>query len=105
MNKAEPVRFKCEDSLWQMLASGEKMWDARRWDMADERIRRLAAGKWFKTPPAVLPYWLPVEPFVDFENKATGQVLRRRLLGLEFAAWAPGWVFIILCGIVEIRTG
>lgn len=36
------ITFKTEDSLWQMMACGVKKWDARRYEMADDRIYRLA---------------------------------------------------------------
>lgn len=92
----EPQCFKCEDSLWQMLADGTKTWDARRYDMSDDRIYRLSRGQWKKDPTR----WLLVEQLVCFQNKATGEVLTFRFSGLEFAPWAPGWCFIILGGLV-----
>lgn len=92
------IVFKCEDSLWQMMKHGEKTWDARRWDMSDDRIYALSQF-WFVGKPGV-----PSEartagvPFVTFLNKATGEVLALRYLGLEFADWTPGWCFLRLGG-------
>jgi len=77
--------FKCEDSLWQMLADGYKTFDARQCDLTDSRIMRLA-GK---------PPFLTVEA-VSFKNKATGEVLTFAYKGMEYASWAPGWCFLIL---------
>ena len=94
----ERVVFKCEASLWGLLQSGHKTWDARLWDTSDERICRLAQ---FEEKVAWDGGCLqrvshPVEEWVGFENKATGEVLTFRYEGLEFAFWAPGWVFITL---------
>jgi hypothetical protein len=100
-NEKEPVVFRSEDSLWQMLANGTKNWDARRYDMKDERIVRLSGGHWEKhtTLGRSLSY-LPDETFVCFENRLTGQVLQFRFAGLRLTGWAPGWCFIILGGLV-----
>lgn len=85
-----------------MLARGEKTWDARRHDIADDRIYRLSWGQWEKDPPeGRQPSWGPVEAFVSFLNKVTREVLQFRFRGLEFADWAPGWCFIILGGLVR----
>lgn len=99
----EPVTFKCEDSLWQMLKEGKKTWDARFHDMSDDRIYRLSWGHWAKSGlPGNLsgrqPSYLPDETHVRFLNKLTGQVLEFRFGELEFADWAPGWCFIQLRG-------
>lgn len=93
--KEQPC-FKTEDSLWQMLADGTKTFDARRYDMSDDRIYRLSWGQWRKDPSC----WLLVEQLVSFQNKVTGEVLTFRFTGLEFASWAPGWCFIILGGLM-----
>ncbi|MFW6125507.1 MAG: hypothetical protein ACOC58_00215 [Chloroflexota bacterium] len=92
----EPIVFKCEDSLWRILADGTKQWDARRWDLSDDRIYRLAWGHLDDPPLGAQPTWFPREQFISFLNKATGEQLTFRLSRLEFADWAPGWVFIIL---------
>ncbi len=97
MNQKEPVVFKSEDSLWQMLAKGIKTWDGRLNDVTDERILRLTRGHWEKNPmPGRLASYLMDEGFVCFENKLTGQVLQFRFRGLRFAGWAQGWCFIAL---------
>lgn len=114
MNETEII-FKSEDSMWQMLASGEKTHDERRWDMEDERIVRLCKGHWVdRFAPELGPknslkdyrvgnFYQFDEPFVSFVNKATGEVLKFRFHGLNFLPWAPGWVFMELGGIVERR--
>ena len=98
--RVDPIVFCCEDSLWQMLKSGEKPFDMRRWDLSDNRIYRLAWGHWDKGGGGRLPDWLPDETLVSFLNKATGEVLTFCYRGMEFTAWAPGWVFLLLGGIV-----
>jgi hypothetical protein len=101
LNDKEPVVFKSEDSLWQMLAKGIKTWDARLNNITDERILRLTKGHWEKNPhPGRMPYYTPDETFVCFENKLTGQVLQFRFRGLTYARFAPGWCFIELSGLV-----
>jgi len=99
MSKNEPVVFKSEDSLWKMLANGIKPWDARLFDISDERIRRLAAGHWEEHPPhGRTPSYFPDENFVCYLNKLTGQTIQFRFRGLKFVGWAPGWCFIQLGG-------
>ena len=77
----------------------------RRWNLADERIYRLAWGHsshgvGFRASPAVSPLyredWQPNEKEVSFVNKATGELLSFEYLGVEFADWAPGWGFLLL---------
>ena len=104
----EPIVFKTEDSLWQMMARGEKTWDARRYDMADDRIYRLAWGKpWGRKESRArrdqYPWegWVPDEKTVSFWNKATEETLTFRYLGMEFTPWAPGWCFLLLGEWVE----
>jgi len=97
------IVFKTEDSVWQMMAEGKKPWDARRWDLEDERIRRLASGKWIDASPGAQPYWAPTEALVSFVNKATGELLVFRYLDMVFQDWAPGWVFLKLGGLTEHR--
>lgn len=94
----EPIVFKCEDSLWQMLKSGEKKFDVRRYDPDDERIYRLSRFMLQKTGPrsGVDEKEEPTEGEVSFLNKATGELLTRVYKGLEFTFWAPGWCFILL---------
>ncbi len=82
------VAFKCEDSLWRMLASGEKTWDARRYDLSDERIDKLSRS-WYRTGRRVKE--------VSFENKASGDILNFEFKELVLGfSWAPDWCFIIL---------
>ncbi len=37
MVDTEPLTFKVEDSMWQVMAEGKKTWDARLFDIDDER--------------------------------------------------------------------
>ena len=102
----DPIVFKSVASLWDLMESGEKRFDMRRWDLSDDRIYRLAQGTWpagSHMPIAILelpqrPGWLwcPVEKQVAFLNKADGRLLTFEYLGMEFARWAPGWTFLIL---------
>jgi hypothetical protein len=94
------IVFETETSLWEMLKDGTKTWDARRWDMADDRCYRLS---WFKPSLLVGPGTLhahevrePIEDEVGFQNKATGELLTFEYVGLAFAPWAPGWGFLLL---------
>ena len=100
----EPIVFKCEASLWDMLARGEKTWDARRYDMADDRIYRLAWGSIrpeyfrYRTGPTCSFHadWVPEEQEISFLKKATGEILTFQYLGKEFTPRAPGWCFLLL---------
>ena len=105
--KESPIIFKCDPDLWDMLASGEKTWDARRYDMADDRIYRLSWGEKLEMPHQIHPYasgiesrwheiWKPDEPTVSFQNKVTGEVLTFKYKGMEFTPWAPGWCILLL---------
>jgi len=91
MTQKQPITFKTEESLWQMLADGTKTFDMRRWDLADDRIYRLAWGH-VEGQEA----WIPNESSVSFLNKATGELLTFEYVGVEFTEWAPGWAFILL---------
>src|SRR4030042_6708263 len=116
----DPIVFKTEDSLWQMLKDGTKTWDARKYDMSDDRIYRLSFGHWrtklcVKTPAMLTPtlpleiikeaqqekIWVPEEELVYFRNKKTNEALTFRYIGIEFAPWAPGWCFILLGEVEE----
>ncbi len=101
MNDKEPVVFKSEDSLWQMLAKGIKTWDARLNVLTDERILRLSRGHWEKNPmPGRMSRYLMDEEFVCFLNKLTDQTLQFRFRGLVYTRFAPGWCFLQLGGLV-----
>lgn len=95
----ERIVFKCEGSLWDMLKSGQKTWEARPWNTSDERICRLNQFEekvvW-NSNGLLERHASPVEETVGFENKATGELLTFRYEGLEFEPWAPGWAFICL---------
>ena len=119
-----PIVFKAEASFWDMLSQtnpdgrAAKPFDMRRWDLADDRIYRLAWGRIVDslgTPigeplgrretflPALKRVlerrnqsWAPDEKEVSFVNKVTGELLTFEYLGVEFADWAPGWGFLIL---------
>ena len=103
----EPIVFRTEPVFWEMLARGEKTWDARRWDLADDRIYRLTQGaggmvgarKWMSAPALTVHggvAYTPAEPIVSFQNTATAEVLTFKYLGMEFTPWAPGWCFLLL---------
>ena len=117
----EPITFRCEASLWDMLVEEgvtgipAKPFDMRRYDQTDDRIYRLAWGKARKAVGVIhadveqgrllrkprqtardVTFWEPEVESIEFENKATGKILVRRYLGMEFTDWAPGWCFLIL---------
>lgn len=117
----DPIVFKCEASLWDMLAEEgvtgipAKPFDMRRYDQTDDRIYRLTWGKARKgvgmihadveqgrlarKPRQVardVTLWEPEVESITFLNKATGATLTRRYLAMEFADWAPGWCFLLL---------
>lgn len=109
----DPIVFKCEASLWDMLASGEKTFDMRRYDpKGDPRIEQLTRGSTrpgmtvitdsdhFKLAPRQasreVTVWEPEVEIILFKNKATGQTLVRRYRGMAFETWAPGWCFLLL---------
>jgi len=118
---SDPVVFKCEDSLWQMLAEEgvtgipAKPFDMRRYDTTDDRIYRLLWMTWageeagepdkhFEQAPHLArpkTFYKPDVEAVSFVNKETGQKLTRRYLGMEFSKWAPGWCFLVLGERVE----
>jgi len=95
----ENIVFKCEASLWEMMDPrhpNAKHWDARAWDLGDDRIYSLAWCKGFDQrypKPGITP---PEVDLVSFLNKATDETMTFQYLGMEFAEWAPGWVFLIL---------
>lgn len=107
-----PIVFKCEDSLWQMLAEEDvtgvpaKPFDMRRNELGDDRIYRLTWGtcEGLAGPYTshVIPHhpplkgWEPEVKSITFKNKATGETLIRRYVGMEFTDWAPGWCFLVL---------
>jgi hypothetical protein len=121
-NMAEklPIVFKSEASLWALVnqlnpdGHSAKPFDMRRWDLADERIYRLAWGHYdnrtrirldgWKLPPlrrltelrGTTYGWAPDEKSVSFLNKDTGALLTFEYLGVEFTPWAPGWGFLLL---------
>lgn len=100
----DPIVFKTEDSLWQMMATGQKQWDARRFDVHhDERIYRLCLSDWEGTAEELgrLPFWCPEESEIHFKNVKTGEVLVFSYRGFHFLSWAPGWVFFDLGGIIR----
>jgi len=109
-----PPVFKSEHSLWLMLVSGEKTWEARRYDMTDDRINRLTwsrdvngapgnhikgfkdVGPHLRLPEVPLQGHVPVETEVGFLDKQTGQHAFFEYKGMEFVAWEPGWCFLQL---------
>lgn len=97
-----PIIFKTEDSLWQMMANGNKWWDARRYDLGDDRIHRLSRVTKRATIRQIIPW--AIRPEVDrvwFINKATGEGLAFEYLRMEFAPWATDWCFLVLGQLLE----
>ena len=105
---SDPIVFKCEDSLWRMLADGSRTFDMREWNLQDSRLRRLSLGRCpgYEDAPVFQPAlrpdgWKPEEKTVSFLNKATGQVLTLEYRHMEFTLWAPGWCFLLLGKVVS----
>ncbi len=101
---SEPIIFKCEDSLWQMMASGKKKFDMRRLDIED--ILSLSQygddiSSWTSVPRGERPTYTPTESFVSFQNKQTAELLTFHFRGFESPPWAPGWLFIILGDLIS----
>ena len=90
----EPI-FKCEHTLYLMLRDGSKPFDMRKYDLSDDRIRRLA---WGHARPRSFgeTRWVPMETVVSFQDKETGEIQMFEYQGMEFAPWAPGWCFLLL---------
>ncbi len=99
MEEKNRIIFKSEPSFWKALADGTKPWDARLFDLSDDRIYRLARGKFDEPPDGRQPCYLPEEESICFLNKITGEVLEFRYRGMEFVPWAPGWCFLQLGGL------
>jgi len=97
----DTIIFKCEPSFWKALADGPKPWDARLFDLSDDRIYRLARGKFDEAPLGRQPCYLPEEESICFLNKLTGELLVFRYRGMEFVPWAPGWCFLQRGGLVR----
>lgn len=105
---ADDIVFKCEDSMWQMMAEEgvtgipAKPFDMRRHDMADDRIYRLSwgthpgVGSHVQQYPPPKAGWEPEVEVITFLNKATDEVLTRKYVGMQFADWAPGWCFLLV---------
>ncbi len=117
VNRLPPPVFKSEHSLWLMLVDGSKTWEARRFDMADDRIYRLSWSRANAAPdsrlksyknvsglrvPAIpVPGYTLVEPEVGFRDKQTHRVAFFEYKGMEFTPWAPGWCFLQLGVLLE----
>ena len=101
MTEKGKIIFKCEGNLFRALADGTKTWDARRYDLEDSRIYRLACGSFSPAPAGRKPDYQPGETFCHFVNKQTGELLQFRYRGMEFVPWAPGWCFLQLGGLVS----
>lgn len=117
----ERVVFKTEASLWEMIAqvrdTGQsyKPFDMRRWDITDDRIYRLSLGRfdldprqgeapvWITDSGHLANNWIPDEKEVGFVNKVTGALLVFEYRGVAFTEWAPGWGFIILGKLLNLR--
>ena len=100
-----PPLFKCEHSLLQMMLDGKKTFDLRIYDMRDQRIARLHQGRYIKSYQGYKTHdaWQPIEPYVDFLDKATGEVVRFVFRGMKFTPLAPGWCFLLLGPRVTIK--
>jgi hypothetical protein len=99
VSDAEPIVFKVEDSIWQLMREGKKHWDARLYDTSDNRFIRLSAGYW---RPGHKPRYMPSESLVQFLNKDTGEILEYQYCGLRFIGWAQGWCFLQLGRLIEV---
>ena len=84
--------FNCEHAMFLSLQDGSRRFDLRLWDVADERLYRLA---WFNVP-ATAQARVPEVETVSFADKETGELLTFAFRGLTFTPWAKGWVFILL---------
>lgn len=82
------LTWKSEASMWRYLEAGQKLWEARLWDDADDRCHALA----YSGEDAFV---------VRFENKATRQIiafdLDRWIWGhAALAEYGQGWFFMYL---------
>lgn len=80
-------QFKSEHSLWIQLVEGQRTFDMRRYDVADERVYALmwtdSKGVWEVST-------------VEFVDKETEIVAMFEYRGMEFTDWANGWCFLKL---------
>ena len=88
-----PIVFKCEPLMYAFLKDGKKTWDARLWDMQDERCYRLSRSRLVSAQTGQVA---PVEERVTFVHRETLERMTFEYLGLELHSWAPGWGFIKL---------
>ncbi len=101
MNQSEPVVFKVEDTIWNVMKQGIKPWDARMVDLDDPRFLRLFRSHWQDNRHVPgLQENVPDEPYICFLNKLTGQTLQFRYRGFINMGWAPGWCFFLLGSLV-----
>lgn len=116
MSQDDPIIFRCEASLWEMLADvglngrSAKPFDMRRWDMSDDRMYRLSWLERDESQQQIDPEmynttvyvplqagWTWQEKEIWFVNKAEPEKdLCFEYRGVEFPNWAPGWGFLIL---------
>lgn len=84
------VSWKSEASLWHYMEQGQKTWDARFWDLADDRYNDLMMSD--------------PKPNIRFENKETGQILAFELndwmfgpdIGKPYNRYLSFWMFLYL---------
>lgn len=84
---ATALRYRSEDSLWQMVKAGQKTWEARQWDLSDDRCYSLATSLGQEQEGGIV---------LTLVNKATGEELEATVTDVHFPLWAPGWYFMLL---------
>ncbi len=77
------VEYMSEDSLWQLLNTGQMGFNIRRYDLNDPRVIALGTDA--------------PEKYVGFTNKVTFDVLVFEYLGMDIPASMPGW-FVVKLG-------
>ncbi|KKM87068.1 hypothetical protein LCGC14_1272710 [marine sediment metagenome] len=93
--------IEVENGDWQLMAQGKKPWAAIPYDLSDPVLYSLLSFEWEKEAPlGRQPDWQPKEAIICFRNKADGEILSCRYNGWEVVDWAPGWVFILVSGIL-----
>ena len=101
MSESEPVVFKVEDTIWNVMKKGIKTWDARMVDLDDPRFLRLFRTHWEENRNVPgLQINLPDESYICFLNRLTGQTLQFRYRGSIHTNWSPGWCFFLLGSLV-----
>ena len=89
--RVNKIEYKTEHSLWLMMKAGNKNWDARLWDMGDDRIHAMATGHRGDNGR-----WKSEVELVVFIDKETGEELTMELEDIILEPWSPGWGFMKL---------